>query len=115
MSTKNSELHSFADDNSITSFSDTLSQLIKDLKSEQIRPQIGLRWIIWSQTLKNLKQSKLKKGKKNPTAINIDGKKINSESSVLLLGLEIDSKLNFNKCIYKPCNKSASELNALNR
>ena len=43
MSTKNSELHSFADDNSIASFSDTLSQLIKDLKSEQIRPQIGLR------------------------------------------------------------------------
>ena len=43
MSTKNSELHNFADDNSIISFSDTLSQLIKDLKSEQIRAQIGLR------------------------------------------------------------------------
>ena len=31
----------------------------------------------------------------NPAEINIDGEKINSESSVLLLGLEIDSKLNF--------------------
>ena len=42
-------------------------------------------------------------------------KKINSESSVLLLGLEIDSKLNFDKHISKLCNKSAGQLNALNR
>ena len=34
MSTKNSELHTFGDDNTITSLSDTLSQLIKDLQSE---------------------------------------------------------------------------------
>ena len=34
MSTKNSELHSLADDNTITSSSGTLSQLIKDLQSE---------------------------------------------------------------------------------
>ena len=31
----------------------------------------------------------------NLAEINIDGEKINSESCVLLLGLEIDSKLNF--------------------
>ena len=34
MSTKNVELRTFADDNTITSLSDTLSQLIKDLQSE---------------------------------------------------------------------------------
>ena len=34
MSNKNSELHNFADDNTITSLSGTLSQLIKDLQSE---------------------------------------------------------------------------------
>ena len=34
MSTKNSELHNFADDNTITSSSGRLSQLIKDLQSE---------------------------------------------------------------------------------
>ena len=48
----------------------------------------------------------------NPTDINIDGKKINSESSVLLLGLEIDSKIDFDKHISKLCNKSAGKLNA---
>ena len=34
MSNKSSELHNFTDDDTITSSSDTLSQLIKDLKSE---------------------------------------------------------------------------------
>ena len=37
-----------------------------------------------------------KNGQSNNLAeINIDGEKINPESCVLLLGLEIDSKLNF--------------------
>ena len=45
-----------------------------------------------------------KKGQNNnPTEINIDEKKVNSESSVLLLGSEIDSKLNFDKHISKLC------------
>ena len=34
MSTKNSKLHNFADDYTITSTSGTFSQLIKDLQSE---------------------------------------------------------------------------------
>ena len=42
-------------------------------------------------------------------------KKINSESSVLLLGLEIDSKIDFDKHISKLCNKSAGQLNAFTR
>ena len=57
-----------------------------------------------------------KKGQhNNPSEINIDGKKINSQSSVHLLGLEIDSKLNFDKPISKLDNKSPGQLNALNR
>ena len=34
MSTKNSELHNFADDNTTTSWSGTLSQLMKNLQSD---------------------------------------------------------------------------------
>ena len=41
--------------------------------------------------------------------------KINSESSVLLLELDIDSKLNFVKHVFKLCNNSAGQLNAVNR
>ena len=50
----------------------------------------------------------------NPTEINIDVKN-QFWSSVLFLELEIDSKLNFGKNISKLCNKSAGQLNALNR
>ena len=61
----------------------------------------------------------IKKGQNNnPTEINIDEKKVNSESIVLLLGSEIDSKLNFDKHISKLCKKSAGQhiqLNALSR
>ena len=50
----------------------------------------------------------------NPTKINIDWKKVTSETSVLLLGLEIDSKLIFDNHIFKLYNKSADQLNVLN-
>ena len=45
----------------------------------------------------------------------IDNKIINSEESVKLLGLGIDSKLSFDKHISKLWNKSAGQLNALIR
>ena len=117
MSTKNSELHNFADDNTITSSSGTLSQLIKDLQSEANK---ATDWFKMNNMIVNPEKFQAiiidKKGQNNnPTELNIDGKKINSESSVLLLGLEIDSKLNFDKHISKLCNKSAGQLNALNR
>ena len=51
----------------------------------------------------------------NPQKLTIDGKFITSTNSVTLLGLEIDSKLNFDAHISKICNKSARQLNALCR
>ena len=44
MSTNNSQLHNFADDNTVISSSSKLSQLIKIYKVKQIRPEIGLGW-----------------------------------------------------------------------
>ena len=51
----------------------------------------------------------------NPTSIKINDKSVNSDNSVRLLGLEIDSKLNFEKYITQLCKKSAGQLNALCR
>ena len=57
-----------------------------------------------------------KKGQSNnPSKLNINGKEIESLNSVSLLGIEIDSKLNFDKHISNLCNKSAGQLNALIR
>ena len=77
MSTKNSELHNFADDNTITNSSGTLSQLIKDLQCEGnkatdlfkmnnmiVNPE-KFQAIITDKTGQN----------NNSTEINMDGKK----------------------------------------
>ena len=50
----------------------------------------------------------------NPTSIK-NCININSENSVRLLGLEIDSKLNFDKHITQLCKKSNGQMNALCR
>ena len=117
MSTKDSKLHNFAGDNTITSSSGIISKLIKDLQSEANK---ATDWFKMNNMIVNPEKFQAmiidKKGQhNNPSEINIDGKKINSESSVHLLGLEIDSKLNFDKPISKLYNKSPGQLNALNR
>ena len=53
--------------------------------------------------------------KNNPQRLTIDKKVITSSENVTLLGLEVDSKLNFDEHISKLYNKSAGQLNALCR
>ena len=48
--------------------------------------------------------------KNNPQKLTIDKKVITSSENVTLLGLEVDSKLNFDEHISKLCNKSAGQL-----
>ena len=116
MSTANSNLHSFDDNNTIENFSGTLSKLMKDL---QIEKNKATDWFKMNNMIVNPEKFQTiiiaKKGQNNNTTkINIDVKKVNSERSVLLLGLEIDSKLIFDKHIFKLYNKSADQLNGLN-
>ena len=77
MSTKNSELHNFADDNTITCSSSTLSQLIKNLQGEANKATDWFK--INNMTVKPEKFQAIlidKKGQNNnPSEINIDGKK----------------------------------------
>ena len=53
-----------------------------------------------------------KNQKNNPQKLTIDEKVITSSENVTLLGLEVDSKLNFHEHVSKLCNKSAGQLNA---
>ena len=53
-----------------------------------------------------------KNQKSNPQKLPIDKKVITFSENVILLGLEVDSKLNFDKHVSKLCNKSAGQLNA---
>ena len=56
-----------------------------------------------------------RKKNNNPQKLTIDEKVVTSSENVTLLGLKVDSKLNFDEHISKLCNKSADQLNALCR
>ena len=78
MSTENSELHNFADDNTITCSSGTLSQLIKDLQSEANE---ATDWFKINNMIVNPEKVQAiivdKKGQNNnPTEINMGKKSI---------------------------------------
>ena len=76
-STKDSELHNFADDNTIASSSGTLSPLIKDLQSEANKARDWFKisnMIVSPEKFQAITIDK-KKQNSNLTEINIDGKK----------------------------------------
>ena len=117
MNIENSELHNFADDNTISCSSETLRDLITNLEIESNK---AAEWFKVNNMIVNPDKFQSiiidRKGQtNNPTKLTIDGSEISSENSVTLLGLEIDSKLNFDKHISKLCNKCAGILNALCR
>ena len=111
------ELHNFADDNTISCTEKSLEELTKSLTSESEK---AVKWFKENMMIVNPDKFQAiiidrKNQCNNPTTIEINGIKIDSENSVKLLGLEIDSKLNFDKHITQLCKKSASQLNALCR
>ena len=112
-----SDIYNFADDNAITYTSESLEDLVKTLEKESEK---ATEWFRINSMIVNPGKFQAiiidRKGQKNnPTEFKIDNKIINSEESVKSLGLEIDSKLNFDKHISKLCSKSAGQLNALIR
>ena len=114
---ENAELHNFADDNTISCTENSLEELTKSLTTESEK---AVKWFKENMMIVNPDKFQAiiidrKNQCNNPTTININGIEINSENSVKLLGLEIDSKLNFDKHITQLCKKSACQLNALCR
>ena len=114
---KNSDLHNFADDNKISCVSSSLNELTSELEKEG---SIATQWFRDNSMIVNPEKFQAiiidrKNQKNNPQKLTIDEKAITSSENVTLLGLEVDSKLNFDEHISKSCNKSAGQLNALCR
>ena len=114
---KNPDLHNFAEDNTISCVSSSVNELISELEKEG---NIATRWFRDNSMIVNSKKFQAitidrKTQKHNPQKLTIDEKFITSSENVTLLGLEVDSKLNFYEHISKLCNKSAGQLNALCR
>ena len=112
---KNSDLDNFADDNIISCVSSSLNELISELEKEG---NIATQWFRDNSMIVNPEKFQAitidrKNQTFNPQKLTIDERVITSFQNVLFLGLEADSKLNFDEHIPKLCNESAWQLNAL--
>ena len=110
-------VHNFADDNTLCSFAKTLRGLVTILQSEC---ETTINWIRNSKMIVNPDKVHiilLDKGSYDNTNIEVEigDEKISSTSSVKLLGVKIDDKLNFNEHINEICKSAGNQLNALIR
>ena len=107
----------FADDNTLCSFAKTLSGLVTILQSEG---ETAINWLHNNKMIVNPDKFQvvfLAKRRSDNTNIELEteNEKISSTSSVKLLGVHIDDKLNFNEHINKICKSAGNQLNALIR
>ena len=113
----NSELHKYADDNTISAFSNSIPHLIEILEKET---NIAISWLTKNKMIANSEKFHsiiLTKNKDANTNLNlkIGNKTIQSEQHIKLLGVKIDNKLNFDKHIYNLCKQSSAQLNAISK
>ena len=110
-------MHNFADDNTLSAWGERVSKLIDTLESES---NIAIDWFTKNKMIINPDKFQaiiLDKKKSNLTNIplNIDNQTIKSVTSVELLGIHLDDKLNNNLHISNICRSAANQLNALMR
>ena len=111
---KKSDLHNFADDNTITATFNILTGLLKTL--EQVS---AVMWFKQNEMIVNAEKFEViilnKKECEAKYKLTIDNNDIESTKSVKLLGITIDDRLRFDQHISNLCSKAAMQLNALGR
>ena len=112
-----SDLHNFADDNTISAISDTVSGLVNSLTDKANK---AVNWFHVNKMIVNPEKFKailLTKSKENTAGypIILRGHEIESEDLVTLSGVTIDYKLSFANHIQELCQRASAQLNALKR
>ena len=109
-------IHNYADDNTITSSSNSIANLLKDLENDA---NIAISWLRNNKMIANPDKFQciiLSKNKAdNIVEVNIENQKVSSQTSVKLFGITIDNKINFNEHISKLCKFASAQLNAIFR
>ena len=107
----------FADDNTLSAFAKSVSELIHILQSES---NLIIDWFQKNKMIVNPDKFQaiiVNKQRQDYTneQITVENHQIDVVSSVELLGIEIDDKLNFNNHIRTICRRASNQLNALIR
>ena len=114
---KKATLHNYADDNTLTDFSNSIPNLVRILEQES---NVAIDWLERNKMIANpykFHAVLVTKGRDDTTGekLMIQGKQIQSENAVRLLGLKIDQRLNFDDHISDLFRKAAAQQNALKR
>ena len=114
---KKASIFNFADDNTLSTFSESISNLKDILKSEA---EENISWLKNNKMIVNSDKFQfivLDKAKNDHTneIIKIDNQELKAISSIKLLGVTLDDKLNFNQHVSNLCRSAANQLNALIR
>ena len=113
---KEADLINFADDNTLYVGKKNLAEVLEVLEREC---ETAINWFNENNMIVNPDKFQTmiitSNKEQNNTPVKINGADITPESSVKLLGIEIDNKLNFEKHISTLCNKASNQLNAICR
>ena len=114
---RNASVHNFADDNTITSFAKSVTNLIKILEDEY---KAAINWFSINHMIANPDKFKaIIFDKRNTdfskTKLAVNDENLETVTSVKLLGIQIDNQLNFNENINNIFKSAANHLNALIR
>ena len=109
------QLYGYADDNTLSKAAHDVESLTRSLESDAAST---LSWFENNHMCANPdKFQAIVLGMKNPETLNfqLGNITIKPEDKVRLLGIDLDSKLNFNCHIHEICQKAARQINALKR
>ena len=109
------QLYGYADDTTLSKAAKDAESLTRSLESDATST---LSWFENNHMRANPdKFQAIVLGMKNPETLNfqLGNITIKPEDKVKLLGIDLDSKLNFNCHIHEICQKAARQINALNR
>ena len=113
---KKTDLHNFADDNTITAVCDQLADLITILEAEG---ELSVGCFRENEIVVNSdKFQAIILNRKEAQAAHkyiIDNKEIKTTNSIKLLGININDQLKFNEHISILCSSAAMQLNGLSR
>ena len=105
-----SDLHNFADDNTVTAVVETIQGLISSL---EVKTSNAIKWMKDNDMIANpdkFKAIMLTKTDHNTAGMEFSGKTILSSNEIDLLGITIDTKLSFDPHITKICAKYPDNL-----
>ena len=112
-----SDLYNYADDNTISAFANTINELINILQSES---EIAISWFQDNEMIVNpdkfqaiIINPKINSSNHTLYSLKFNDYEIESENSVVLLGVSIDDKLSFESHTQGIIRKAAGQLNYL--